>query len=128
MCGRITAAGSRLRESSDGLAVAFPDAYPLAPGHTLVVPRRHAPDLFGLTSAESRALWALATDLCREVKAEYGADGLTIGVNAGAAAGQTVDHVHLHIEPRHVGDVADPRGGIRWVLPERAAYRDGEGV
>jgi diadenosine tetraphosphate (Ap4A) HIT family hydrolase len=49
-------------------------------------------------------------------------DGLTIGVNAGAAAGQTVDHVHLHIVPRHVGDVADPRGGIRWVLPERAAY------
>jgi diadenosine tetraphosphate (Ap4A) HIT family hydrolase len=74
MCGRITAAGSRLRESSDGLAVAFPDAYPLAPGHTLVVPRRHEPDLLGLTSAESRALWALATDLCREVKAEYDAD------------------------------------------------------
>ena len=67
MCGRITAAGSRLRKSSDGLAVAFPDAYPLAPGHTLVVPRRHEPDLLGLTRAESLALWSLTMDLCREI-------------------------------------------------------------
>ena len=125
LCGRIKAAvagGGFLRESPGGLTVAFLDAYPLAPGHTLVAPRRHEPDLLGLTSAESRALWTLATDLCRELKSEYGADGLTVGVNAGAAAGQTIAHVHLHIVPRHEGDVADPRGGIRWVLPERAAY------
>lgn len=86
------------------------------------MPRRHEPDLLGLTSEESAELWSLAIEMCREIEGEYGADGLTVGVNAGAAAGQTVAHVHLHIVPRHVGDVPDPRGGIRWVLPERAAY------
>jgi diadenosine tetraphosphate (Ap4A) HIT family hydrolase len=120
-CRRVSSDES-LRPSPDGLAVAIPDAYPLAPGHTLVVPRRHEPDLLGLTSAESLALWSLTMDLCREIRAEYAADGLTVGINAGVAAGQTVAHVHLHIVPRHVGDVPDPRGGIRWVLPERAAY------
>lgn len=124
LCRRI-AAGDLVRESADGLVVALLDAFPLAEGHTLVVPRRHKPDLFGLTPQESAALWSLAIELAREIKAENGADGLTIGVNAGAAAGQTVAHVHLHIVPRHVGDVPDPRGGIRWVLPERAAYWEG---
>ena len=122
---RSISRGEHFRESLDGLAVAFPDAYPLAPGHTLVVPRRHEPDLLGLTSAESLALWSLAMDLCREIRAEYGGDGLTVGVNAGVAAGQTVPHVHLHVVPRRVGDAPDPRGGIRWVLPERAAYWEG---
>ena len=124
LCRRI-AAGDLVRESADGLVVALLDAFPLVEGHTLVVPRRHKPDLFGLTADESAVLWSLAIKLAREIKAENGADGLTIGVNAGAAAGQTVAHVHLHIVPRHVGDVPDPRGGIRWVLPERAAYWEG---
>ena len=119
---RIVASGGSLRESPGGLAVAFLDAYPLSRGHTLVLPRRHEPDLLGLTAHESAELWALAVEVCREVKEEHHADALTVGINAGVAAGQTVPHVHLHIVPRHEGDVPDPRGGIRWVLPERAAY------
>jgi diadenosine tetraphosphate (Ap4A) HIT family hydrolase len=106
--------------------VALLDAFPVAEGHTLVVPRRHEPDLLGLTGEESSALWSLAIELCRELRKTYVADGLTVGVNAGAAAGQTVPHVHLHIVPRHLGDVPDPRGGVRWVLPEKAAYWEDE--
>src|SRR5450756_1272901 len=87
LCRRI-AAGDLVRESADGLVVALLDAFPLAEGHTLVVPRRHKPDLFGLTADESAALWSLAIKLAREIKAENGADGLTIGVNAGAAPGR----------------------------------------
>jgi diadenosine tetraphosphate (Ap4A) HIT family hydrolase len=114
-----------MRESPDGLVVALKDAYPVAEGHTLVVPRRHEADLLNLTSQESAALWALAMELSAELKAKYAADGLTIGVNAGAAAGQTVAHAHLHIVPRHVGDVPDPRGGIRWALGPKAKYWKG---
>ena len=119
---RLIATDEPLRESPGGLVVAFLDGYPLSPGHMLVAPRRHEPELLGLTAE----LWAFAIELCREITEDRGADGLTVGVNAGAAAGQTVAHVHLHIVPRHVGDVPDPRGGIRWALPERAAYWDGE--
>ena len=121
LCRRI-AAGDLLGRSPDDRVVAFRDAFPLAEGHTLVVPRRHEVDLLGLTREESAALWELAMDVAAQVRAESGADGLTVGVNVGEAAGQTVAHVHLHIVPRHVGDVPDPRGGIRWVIPERAAY------
>ena len=124
LCRRI-AAGDLVRESADGLVVALLDAFPLAEGHTLVVPRRHKPDLFGLIADESAALWSLALELARELKAEYGADGLTIGVNAGAAAGQTVAHVHLHIVPRHAGDVPRHRllagrSGRSWSWGSRA--------
>ena len=119
---RLISGGEHLLESPAGLVVALHDAFPLSPGHTLVVPRRHEPDLLGLTSDEVVELWCFALQLCREIKREYGADGLTVGVNAGAAAGQTIAHMHLHIVPRHVGDVPDPRGGIRWVLPDRAVY------
>jgi len=102
------------------------DAYPLSSGHTLVMPCRHEPDLLSLTSEESAELWSFAIELCRQITADFAADALTVAVNAGAAAGQTVAHVHLHIVPRHGGDVPDPRGGIRWVLPDHAAYWEDE--
>src|SRR5665647_3851662 len=80
LCRRI-AAGDLVRESADGLVVALLDAFPLAEGHTLVVPRRHKPDLFGLIADESAALWSLALELARELKAEYGADSSAIRPN-----------------------------------------------
>jgi diadenosine tetraphosphate (Ap4A) HIT family hydrolase len=121
LCGRI-AAGEAVADSPDGLAVALRDAYPVAEGHTLVVPRRHEPDLLGLTGTEAASLWALVHAVARDVLAATGADGLNVGVNAGAAAGQTVMHVHVHVIPRRFGDVPDPRGGVRWVLHEQAMY------
>ncbi|MCM2334674.1 MAG: HIT family protein [Anaeromyxobacteraceae bacterium] len=104
------------------LAVAFKDAYPVSPGHALIVPKRHVADLFELTPEEQAALWQLLPEVKARLDARHGPAGYNIGVNLGAAAGQTVGHVHVHLIPRYFEDVADPRGGVRWVLPERAAY------
>jgi diadenosine tetraphosphate (Ap4A) HIT family hydrolase len=106
-------------------AVAFPDAFPVNPGHVLVVSRRHVADLFELDSRELAGLWALLRTVKAAIEREHAPSGYNVGVNVGAAAGQTVAHVHLHVIPRYPGDVPDPRGGIRWVIPERAAYWSG---
>jgi diadenosine tetraphosphate (Ap4A) HIT family hydrolase len=104
------------------LAVAFPDAFPVSPGHTLIVPRRHEADYFALTAAEQTAMWALTGEVRRRIEVEHQPQGYNIGLNVGTAAGQTVPHAHLHVIPRYVGDVPDPRGGIRWVFPAKAVY------
>ena len=98
------------------------DAYPLAPGHTLVIPHRHVGSFFELEPHEQQAMLELASESRRSLDREFKPDGYNLGINDGAAAGQTVPHVHLHVIPRKNGDVEDPRGGIRWVLPEKARY------
>src|SRR5262245_1219321 len=103
-------------------ARAFPDAFPVAGGHTLVVPKRHVAGLFDLPEAELAALWRPLAQVREKLTAEFMPDGFTVGVNDGPAAGQTVMHAHVHVIPRRVGDVADPRGGVRWVLPAKARY------
>lgn len=103
-------------------AVAFLDGYPLAEGHALVTPRRHVADLFELNPEELAAVWALLPVVRGHLAARHRPDGFNIGVNVGAAAGQTVAHAHVHLIPRYRGDVADPRGGVRWVLPAKADY------
>ena len=108
-------------------AAAFPDGYPLAPGHTLVVPRRHVGSVFELEAAEYAALWELVAAVRERLSAEAAPDAFTIGVNDGAAAGQTVAHAHVHVIPRRAGDASDPRGGLRWVLPDRARYWEERG-
>jgi len=107
--------------AANELAVAFPDAFPLTDGHTLLVPRRHEPDFLALTPDEQDAILALVRDVVA-LLAPRAPDGYNLGVNVGAAAGQTVAHAHLHVIPRYAGDRRDPRGGIRWIIPERAAY------
>jgi diadenosine tetraphosphate (Ap4A) HIT family hydrolase len=104
------------------LAVVIPDAFPLSPGHHLVVSRRHEPDYFALSQAEVVAVWELVGAARALIGERWQADGFNVGINAGAAAGQTIGHVHVHLIPRYGGDVADPRGGIRWMLPHRAVY------
>jgi diadenosine tetraphosphate (Ap4A) HIT family hydrolase len=108
--------------AEDGLAVAFKDGFPVNPGHALIVPRRHVADLFELTADEQAALWRLLPEVKQRLDARHSPAGYTVGVNVGEAAGQTVGHVHVHLIPRYAGDVEDPRGGVRWVVPERAAY------
>ena len=103
-------------------AVAFPDGFPVSDGHTLVVPRRHVASLWDLPPNELSDIWILADEVRAELAHSHSPDGFNVGVNDGAAAGQTIDHAHLHIIPRYAGDVPDPRGGIRLVLPERARY------
>lgn len=104
------------------LAMAVWDSYPCAYGHVLVVPRRHVASIFELDDRELLALWELVGEARERLEEKYHNDGFNIGINDGAAAGQTVMHAHVHVIPRRQGDVEDPRGGIRWVIPERAEY------
>ena len=102
--------------------IALHDAYPLARGHTLVVPKSHVASLFELPAADQAALWKLVARVREHLQRELSPAGFTVGVNDGATAGQTVPHAHIHVIPRWPGDVPDPRGGIRWVIPSKAAY------
>lgn len=103
-------------------AIAFRDGYPLSEGHGLVVPRRHLASVFDGSPEEQAALWSLVAEFRAAMLRELSPAGFNVGVNDGAAAGQTVMHGHVHVIPRFEGDVADPRGGIRWILPEKAKY------
>jgi diadenosine tetraphosphate (Ap4A) HIT family hydrolase len=104
------------------VAVALWDSYPLNPGHVLLVPRRHVASWFEATAAERDEMLHLADDARRVVLERHSPDGFNLGINDGAAAGQTVPHLHLHLIPRYRGDVPDPRGGVRWIIPDRAVY------
>ena len=98
------------------------DAYPISPGHTLVIPKRHAGSFFDLTEDERASLFSLVTIAKAQVDAEHRPSAYNIGINDGAAAGQTVPHLHVHLIPRYAGDRYDPRGGVRWMIPEKADY------
>jgi diadenosine tetraphosphate (Ap4A) HIT family hydrolase len=105
-----------------GGAVAFADGFPASRGHTLVVPSRHEADFFALRDEERGDVWRLVHEIRDKLSASLAPDGFNVGINVGMAAGQTVFHAHVHVIPRFAGDVADPRGGVRWVLPDQAAY------
>ena len=104
--------------------VSFLDAFPLSPGHTLVVPKRHEPNFFSLTAQEHTSLWQLVDEVRSALIETHAPDGWNIGINVGNAGGQTIDHAHVHVIPRYFGDQPDPRGGVRRIFPERAAYWD----
>jgi diadenosine tetraphosphate (Ap4A) HIT family hydrolase len=108
--------------AANELAIAIMAGYPVSPGHALIVPLRHEPDFFSLTADEQAALMALVNPVREVLVEQFAPDAFNLGVNAGKAAGQTIQHVHLHVIPRYSGDVAEPRGGVRWVLPETARY------
>ena len=77
-----------------------------------------------MVSEEQHAVWALVEPVQRRIEQDHHPDGYNLGINVGVAAGQTIGHAHLHVIPRYRGDVAEPRGGIRWIIPERARYWD----
>lgn len=104
------------------LCFSFFDATPLTLGHSLVVPRRHVSDFLTLSQFELAAILDMAVSLRVHLEERFHSDGFNLGVNIGDAAGQTVGHAHLHLIPRYFGDVPDPRGGIRWMIPDRARY------
>jgi len=107
---------------SNSLAVAIADGFPVSRGHTLIIPKRHFASLFDATSEERLALWELVEQAQQYLLSKYLSDGFNIGINDGVAAGQTVMHLHIHLIPRYAGDIVDPRGGIRWVMPDKAKY------
>jgi len=104
------------------LAFAIWDGFPVSPGHALVVPRRAVSSWWEATENERQDLVALIDEVKRLIEERFAPDGFNVGFNSGAAAGQTVDHLHLHVIPRYAGDVADPRGGIRHVVPGKGNY------
>ncbi len=110
---------------SNDLAFAIRDGFPVTPGHSLVVPRRLIAHWWDTTAEEQRALLDLVEVVKRRLDAEFAPDGYNVGFNNGIAAGQTVDHLHIHVIPRHDGDVDDPRGGIRHVIPGKGNYLTG---
>lgn len=114
-----------IRETAN--CVAFLDRYPVSEGHALVVPREPVSSLYALDETIQAEIWDLARQVRDVLLRRFAPDGFTIGVNDGAAAGQTVPHAHVHVIPRYAGDSPDPRGGIRWVLPEKAEYWPCEG-
>ena len=99
--------------ASNALAFAVRDAFPVSEGHTLVIPRRLAIDWDTVTMDERLAILALVDQVKVQLRNELHPDGFNLGINEGAAAGQTVFHLHVHVIPRFSGDVPDPRGGIR---------------
>lgn len=104
------------------LAFIASDGFPVSPGHALIIPRRHVGSFFETTAAERASLLQLLDQAKTIIDAEFRPDACNIGINDGRAAGQTVPHLHIHLIPRYAGDSADPRGGVRWVLPEKAKY------
>ena len=109
--------------ASNALAFAIRDNYPVTELHTLVIPKRHAATFFDLFEPERRAINHLMDEVRVEIlKKDASVSGFNIGVNDGDAAGQTVDHAHMHLIPRRQGDVQDPSGGVRGVVPGKAAY------
>jgi diadenosine tetraphosphate (Ap4A) HIT family hydrolase len=106
----------------DELAIIASDGFPVSPGHTLIIPRRHIGSFFEATDAERASLLQLLDRAKAIIDAEFRPDACNIGINDGRAAGQTIAHLHIHLIPRYAGDSADPRGGVRWVLPDKAKY------
>ena len=98
------------------------DAYPVNPGHALLVPKRHVASWFDATAEEQRELLESIQVARDAIEQDHEPDGFNIGLNIGDAAGQTVPHLHLHVIPRYSGDMADPRGGVRGVIPQKQNY------
>lgn len=98
------------------------DANPVTPGHLLLIPFRHVASYFDTTQAERLALLQLLDEAKRLLDASHAPDGYNIGINIGEHSGQTVAHVHLHVIPRYRGDVENPRGGVRGVIPGKQSY------
>lgn len=101
------------------------DGFPVSPGHSLIIPKRHVGSFFEVSTEERMSMLALLDLAKLAVDDQYHPDAYNIGINDGAAAGQTVPHLHLHLIPRYSADVADARGGVRWVIPDKADYWSG---
>lgn len=121
VCPFCTLPPDRVRWSDD-LCLVIRDAFPVSPGHSLVIPRRHVGSFFEATAAERASLLAALEAAKQELDAEFAPAAYNIGINDGPAAGQTVPHLHVHLIPRYEGDMEDPRGGVRWVIPDKARY------
>ncbi len=107
----------------NALAYVIRDAYPVSELHTLILPRRHVASYFELGQPEINACTALLrSERSKILQQDGGVEGFNVGINDGEAAGQTIYHCHFHLIPRRVGDVDQPRGGVRHTIPGRGDY------
>lgn len=106
----------------DSSWIAIYDNYPVSKGHVLLIPKRHCETYFNLNYVELASLGVTIGAIKLILNKKFNPDGYNIGVNCGEAAGQTVKHCHIHIIPRYKGDMEDPRGGVRGVIPEKQKY------
>ena len=106
--------------NEDRQSLIFLDKFPVSEGHALVIPKRHVENWFDLYKGELISMHGIA----QEYKDTVECDGWNIGVNIGEHAGQTVFHVHMHLIPRYIGDVKNPRGGFRHIIPGKGYYTD----
>mgnify|MGYP001184491824 CR=1 FL=1 len=98
------------------------DGFPVSEGHCLIVPHRVYSDYFDSTEDELIGLQKLVIETKKIIDEKYKPDGYNVGINCGEVGGQTVSHVHIHLIPRYKGDIEDPRGGVRGVLPSKQKY------
>jgi diadenosine tetraphosphate (Ap4A) HIT family hydrolase len=112
---------SRLLFESE-LAYVILDNFPVNNGHMLVIPKKHDMDYFNLSIQEKEDLWNLVDKAIIYLTKTHKPDGVNIGINVGEAAGQTIMHCHIHLIPRYKGDMEDPRGGVRGVIPTKQKY------
>jgi diadenosine tetraphosphate (Ap4A) HIT family hydrolase len=120
-CPFCTMPESRVVAKTD-LALVVRDGFPVSVGHTLLIPKRHVASFFAITAAERSSLLQLLASEKQRLDEEFKPDGYNVGINDGSAAGQTIPHMHIHLIPRYDGDQADPRGGVRWIFPDKADY------
>jgi len=98
------------------------DKYPVSPGHSLIITKRHVENFFDTTPEERQAINELLDETKKLLDKQYNPDGYNIGVNCGQAAGQSIMHLHVHLIPRYWGDVENPLGGVRGVIPFKRLY------
>ncbi|WP_409228477.1 HIT family protein [Gudongella sp. SC589] len=112
---------SKIILENEGARAIF-DIFPVNEGHMLIVPKNHIVSYFDAREEDKKYLWKLVEECKKYLDEEYKPDGYNVGINCGEAAGQTVMHLHIHLIPRYVGDIENPRGGVRGVIPEKRIY------
>jgi ATP adenylyltransferase len=103
-------------------AMAILDLYPVSAGHSLVIPKIHITSVFDLPNPVYGACFNLVRELKEILQSRYNPDGFNVGINCGIPAGQTVMHAHIHVMPRYRGDIQNPRGGVRHIIPGKGNY------
>ena len=120
-CPFCTLPQDRILDSNE-IGFVIRDGFPISPGHTLIIPKRHVGSFFEISQEERDALLDLLDQAKKMLDTELSPDGFNIGINDGPASGQTVPHLHIHLIPRFKWDQEDPRGGVRWIIPDKAKY------
>ncbi len=106
---------------NEGASAIF-DGFPVNEGHMLIIPKRHIETYFEAAESEKKLLWDLVEECKEYLDERYSPDGYNIGINNGIAAGQSIMHLHIHLIPRYIGDIGNPKGGVRGVIPSKRIY------